>query len=57
MRWLRDWLASLDDAELRRCRFVRRAPVSNELPESEREGRRINESEAARLRRIERLGR
>ncbi len=34
-----------------------RAPVSNAVPESEREGRRINESEAARLRRIERLGR
>ncbi len=34
-----------------------RAPVSNELPQSEREGRRINESERQRLERISKLPR
>ena len=33
MTWLRDWLTSLPDAELRRSRFVRKAePDRDETP-------------------------
>ena len=56
MRWLRDWLASLDDDALRRCRFVRKphGPITDP---AEREGRRVCETEAQRLNRISKTAR
>ncbi len=52
MRW-RDAINAVLGTHWRRPR----APVSNELPQSEREGRRINETERARLERISKVER